>query len=88
LLICVAEMTELCHRGDGIDASRLKSCFTPPRTGGKGRSILFGQIKTLGVATVTMTPIPGTLPVLATALGMGFVGWRRKRTREPMQATV
>jgi hypothetical protein len=33
-----------------------------------------------GTADIATTPIPATLPLLATALaGMGFVGWRRKR---------
>jgi hypothetical protein len=34
----------------------------------------------LTVAAVAMTPIPGALPLFASALGgLGFVGWRRKR---------
>jgi len=37
----------------------------------------FATVKTLSLVT---TPIPATLPLLATALGgMGFIGWRRKR---------
>jgi hypothetical protein len=39
------------------------------------RSIVAGTIN-----TVSATPIPAALPLLATALGgMGFIGWRRKR---------
>ena len=31
--------------------------------------------------TLTSTPIPAALPLFATALGgMGWLGWRRKRT--------
>lgn len=39
---------------------------------------VYGAIETLSVAT---TPIPASLPLLATALcGIGVLGWRRQRT--------
>jgi len=56
-------------------------CLTAP---------VVGNIKLLSVGTSTpTTPIPATLPLLATALGgMGILGWRRKRVAAPTQAAV
>lgn len=34
--------------------------------------------------TVAATPIPATLPLLATALGgLGFAGWQRRKSAQP-----
>jgi hypothetical protein len=45
----------------------------------QSRTITGGTIDTLSLVTAT-TPIPATLPLLATALGgIGAIGWRRKR---------
>lgn len=73
----------------GTEASFMALCFIGGRKGCPFRTILSGQIKTLSVATVATTPIPATLPLLATALaGVGVLGWRRKRTDAPTQAPV
>jgi PEP-CTERM motif len=45
------------------------------------RSILTPQaLAVLPIAQVSQTPLPATLPLLATGLGaIGLLGWRRKR---------
>ncbi len=61
--------TSLAGREDLFDVhcSHTVACQTRAITGGS-------------VKTVSATPVPATLPLLATALaGMGAAGWRRKR---------
>jgi len=49
---------------------------------------LIGKLRTLSVVTST-TPIPASLPLLATALGgMGILGWRQRRAEAPTQAAA
>jgi hypothetical protein len=54
--------------------------LVPPLTGGPPLpAIITGQITS--IAAVATTPIPAALPLLASALGgLGFMGWRRRRS--------
>jgi hypothetical protein len=57
---------------------------TDADTGVRGIFVNFGsgpnEISTTTTITVTDTPLPGALPLFATALvGLGLLGWRRKR---------
>jgi len=71
----------------GVESSVFFICLQPPSTGCTARQILSGQVKTVSVETMAATPIPTTLPLLATALGgLGFAGWRRAGWRRQQKA--
>jgi hypothetical protein len=51
--------------------------------GGASPGFDLAYVEGLAGSSVATTPIPGALPLFASALGgLGFVGWRRKRSAE------
>jgi hypothetical protein len=57
--------------------------------GSDGQALGFGSLNISSDGSIAATPIPGTLPLLATGLaGLGLLGWHRKRKARAGLATA